>query len=125
MYVWSPLPRSLAAALRDGAHPKARVRLSAIADLVRWTGSDEREAALAQLVELASRDTDLEVRAAAVLGLADAEAVTALPVLLDAARTGPPRVRQLALVSIGELAPRGDLEAAAVVHAALESDAPA
>jgi HEAT repeat protein len=126
MYVWSPLPRSLSAALRDGAHAKARVRLSAVADLARWAVSEGGDACVALLIELADRDPDLEVRAASVLALADAEAENALPVLLRAAeQADAPRVRQMALIAVGELAPAGDTRALDVVRRALESEAPA
>ncbi len=125
MYVWSPLPRSASATLRDAAHPKARVRLSAVADLVRWSRADEREAFVERLLALLEKDDDVEVRAAAALGLADAEAHAALPRLLRVAAFASPRVRQMTLVAIGELAEPGDDEALGVVRVALASEAPA
>jgi HEAT repeat protein len=125
MYVWSPLPRSLAAALRDGAHPKPRVRLSAIADLSRWAAEEEGQPCLARLMGMAAEDPEIDVRAAAVLALANVEAGSALPVLLEAARSDAARVRQMALVALGELAPAGDAAALDVVRAAFDSEAPA
>jgi HEAT repeat protein len=125
MDLWSPLPRSLSATLRDALHPKARVRLSAVADLVRWAQTDEREPCLARLLALLESDPDLEVRAAAALGLADTGRREALPGLLRAVASGPPRVAQMALVGIGEVAPAADPDALAAVHGALASDAPA
>jgi hypothetical protein len=125
MYVWSPLPRSLAATFRDAASAKARVRLSAISDLVRWAGSAERERCIDELVTLLGSDPDLEVRAAAALGLADADAERGLEPLLSAATHGAPRVRQMALVAIGELAEPGQLDAAGALRAGLDSDLPA
>lgn len=125
MYAWSPLPRSLGAALRDGAHPKARVRLSAVADLARWASTEGGEPCVAQLAQMAERDSDVEVRAAAVLALADADAEGVLPVLLEAARSGAPRVRQMALVALGELAPAEDARALELVRRSLDENAPA
>jgi HEAT repeat protein len=125
MFAWSPLPRSLAAALRDGAHPKPRVRLSAVADLARWASAEAGQPCLDRLIEMAASDPDLDVRAAAVLALADAEAASALPVLIAAARSDAPRVRQMALVALGELAPAEDTAALDVVRSALDSEAPA
>jgi HEAT repeat protein len=125
MYGWSPLPRNASAALRDAAHAKARVRLSAIPDLVRWARTEQRDACVALLMQLVERDEDVEVRASAALALADADATTALPALLRAAASGLPRVRQLALVAIGELAEPGDDEALAAVRIAIASEAPA
>ena len=71
MYVWSPLPRTLEATLRDSQSSKPRVRLSAVEDLVRWAEGEARVRCIQQLVTLLEQDPDLEVRAAAALGLAD------------------------------------------------------
>jgi len=125
MYPWSPLPRNAGAALRDASDTKSHVRLSAIADLARLGRGEGGEACVARLIELVERDADVEVRASAALALADAEAPSALPALLSAASWGPPRLRQMALVAIGELAPAGDDAAVAAVRSALQSDAPA
>jgi HEAT repeat protein len=125
MDLWSPLPRSLAATLRDAVHPKARVRLSALADLVRWAQADEREPCAARLLALLEADTDVEVRAAAALACADAGLREGLPTLLRVTASGPPRVAQMALVAIGELASASDAEALVAVRGALASDAPA
>lgn len=125
MFGWSPLPRSLPATLRDASHPKASVRLSAIADLVRWAATQERERCVADLVARVERDADVEVRAQAALALADVEANEALPVLIGVADAGTPRVFQMALVAIGELSSRDDGRALAVVRRALSSPAPA
>lgn len=125
MYVWSPLPRTLGATLRDSQSHKPRVRLSAIADLVRWSDTEERGGCIAQLVALLERDPDLEVRAAAALGLADADARESLAALIAVAESGPPRVRQLSLVAIGELAPAGHAAALTAVRAGLRSELPA
>jgi HEAT repeat protein len=125
MYLWSPLPRSASATLRDAAHEKARVRLSAVEDLARWARAEERAACILRLREMLEQDSEVEVRAAAALALADVGATEALPSLLKVAAGGEPRVRQLALVAIGELAEPGDERALALVIAALDSDAPA
>src|SRR5689334_18307421 len=100
MYAWSPLPRSLAATFRDAQSPKSRVRLSAVADLVRWAEGEDRERCIDALANLLGSDPDSEVRAAAALGLADALAERALGALIAAAERGEPRVRQMALVAI-------------------------
>lgn len=125
MYAWTPLPRSLGATLRDSQSAKPRVRVSAITDLVRWAENGERERCVAQLIALLEQDTELEVRAAAALALADAGAHESLGSLITAAESGPPRLRQLSLVAIGELAPAGNAAALAVVRAGLESELPA
>lgn len=125
MYGWSPLPRTLGAALRDVVHKDARVRLSAVADLGRLCGGEGRAAAVAALVSALSQDVDLEVRAASALALADARVDDALDALIRAAERDEPRVRQLALVAVGELASRGHREARRVVQVALGEAAPA
>lgn len=111
--------------MRDAAHSKPRVRLSAIADLARFAETDEREQCVPPLLALLCDDVDTDVRAAAALALADIQAVEGLEALLDAADHGPPRVRQMALVAIGELAEPGDEAAVRRVREALGSDAPA
>jgi HEAT repeat protein len=125
MYGWSPLPRTLGAALRDVTHAEARVRLSAVADLERLCGGEGREGAVAALIGALSRDVDLEVRAAAALALADARAEEALDALIRAAESDEPRVRQLALVAVGELAGSGHEEGQRVIQLALDEAAPA
>lgn len=125
MLAWSPLPRSVAAALRDSIHLKASVRSSAIPDLVRWAATAERAACVQRLIQLVEVDPDIEVRASAALALADAAAVEALPVLIAAAEHGSPRLRQMALVAVGELAAPGQAEALGVVRRALANPAPA
>jgi HEAT repeat protein len=125
MYGWSPLPRTLAAALRDVIHTTPRVRLSAVADLERLCAGDGRDAAVEALIATLDSDRDHEVRAAAALALADARAEQGLDALIRAAEGGEARVRQLALVAVGELASRGHAEAVRVVQLGLAEAAPA
>lgn len=125
MYHWSPLPRTAAAALRDAGHAKPSVRLSAVADLGRCATGDAGDPCVERLLQLVQGDADVEVRASAALALADAGAASGLPSLVRAASQGEPRVRQMALVAIGELAERGDASACAALTASFESDAPA
>lgn len=125
MYGWSPLPRTLAAALRDVVHTAPRVRLSAVGDLERLCEGAGRDAAVEALITALAGDRDQEVRAAAALALADARAEHGLDVLIRAAEGDEPRVRQLALVAVGELASRGHGEAVRVVKLALAEPAPA
>lgn len=101
------------------------MRLSALADLVRWAQTGEREPCAARLLALLEADPDVEVRAAAALACADASLREGLPALLRAIASGPPRVAQMALVAIGELGSASDTDALAAVRAALAHDAPA
>lgn len=119
------MPRTAAAALRDAAHAKASVRLSAVADLARAAADEENAACVDRLIELVDRDPDVEVRATAALALADAGARRGLPTLVRAAAASEPRVRQLALVALGELAEPGDPDVERSLSSAFESDAPA
>ena len=125
MFAWSPLPRNVVATFRDATNPKASVRLSAIADLVRWAAGDERLRCIEQLTALLERDVDPEVRAAAAVALADADAEESLPALIRAAQSASPRVCEMALVALGELGPEGSGPALEVVRHALASSAPA
>jgi HEAT repeat protein len=103
MLGFSPLPRTLAAALRDAEHARPDVRLATLADLKRLArgGSD---GAVAALVERLRSDPDPNVRAAAALALADIDARHEVDVVVAAAADQDPRVRQMALLGVGELA---------------------
>lgn len=125
MWGLPPLPRTLPAALRDVEHPKRDVRLSALRDLVRHTRGEERGAAVEKLCQVMRSDSDGELRAEAAMALADADAREALGALLEAARRGELRLRQMAVLAIGEVAPPGDEDALSVLRSAFRSsDAP-
>jgi HEAT repeat protein len=123
MFGLEPLPRSLEAALRDAADPKERVRLSAVRDLAHHAGTEP--SAVTALVERLGGDPAPEVRAAAALALADAEARDGLDALVAAAAEGHPRVRQMSLIALGELGPGTDPRIGEIVSAALDDAAPA
>ena len=116
-----PLPRNVEAALRDAEHPDARVRLSAVADLVRHARADARERVTLALIALLRSDAHAEVRAEAALALADAEASGARTALLAALDDPMLRVRQMALLALGELGEPGDRELAERLSRALEA----
>ncbi len=103
MLGFTPLPRTLEAALRDARHERPDVRLGAITDLKRYAREGD-EGAMAALLERLSSDPAPQVRAAAALSLADIDARTALPSLLEATADADATVRQMALVAVGELA---------------------
>jgi HEAT repeat protein len=104
MFAPLPLPRKLGAALRDVAHEKPEVRLSALADLTRHARSGESQAIWALAGALS--DSSEEVRAQAAVALADAGAEAHIPRLIEAATSDvSARVRQMALLALGELAP--------------------
>ncbi len=120
-----PLPRTLKAALRDAEHARRHVRLSALRDLVRHSRGDERPAALEKLVHVLEHDPEIDVRAEAALALADADGHEAFEPLLAAAEQGAPRLRQMAVLAVGELAERADARALAVLEAAWVAEEPA
>jgi HEAT repeat protein len=105
-----PLPRTLGAAQRDIVDPKERVRLSTIRDLVRLTRSAERQPALAALDRALLQDSSAECRAEAAVALADADASESREALLAALEDQSLRVRQMALLALGEVARPGDAE---------------
>jgi HEAT repeat protein len=103
MFELGSLPRSLSAALRDVGNPRPEIRLSALRDLIRHARAGETEAASALLEAL--KDPDEGVRAASALGLADADTRFAVARLLELAEAdSSARVRQMALLALGELA---------------------
>jgi HEAT repeat protein len=124
MLGFSPLPRSIEAALRDAAHARLDVRLATLADLKRHArGGDDT--AIAALVERVAKDPEPQVRAGAALALADIDAKSELPILLEAAADVDPAVRQMALVGVGELAEPDHAEACAAATRGLVDALPA
>jgi len=121
------LPRTLEAALRDLGHAKNETRISALRDLARLTETDARPRALAALCEVLGSDADLHVRAAAALALGDANAQESRPALLDAARSAPLQVREMAIAALGEISESsepGVPEVLALLEAARVDPAP-
>jgi HEAT repeat protein len=111
-----PLTRSLPAALRDATHHKENVRVSAIRDLGLIAGDDNGDdnGATVTLERALTQDSSEDVRRAAALALADCNARGALTSLVSATADSAPRVRQMALLALGELgtAERPDIVAA-------------
>jgi HEAT repeat protein len=122
MFGLDQLPRSLDAALRDVKNDKERVRVSAVADLARHAGA---AVAVGAMTAALRTDASSEVRAAAAIALADAGAKDAVDAVLDATSDADARVRQMALIALGELGDGGDPRVAKVVRAALASAAAA
>ncbi len=120
-----PLPRTLKAALRDADHQRRDVRHSALRDLVRHSRGEERPAAVEKLTSMLAGDPELELRAEAALALADADAREALEPLLAAAEHGAARLRQMAVLALGEVAERRDPRALEVLRSAFDAAEPA
>jgi hypothetical protein len=119
-----PLPRTIAAALRDAEHSDVRVRLSALRDLVRHTRGVERERATIALIALLRSDPLAELRAEAAVALADAQATGARTALLAALEDRELRVRQMAIIALGELGEPGDGELSDRLGSALGAQEP-
>lgn len=119
MFQLRPLPRTLEAARRDLHDPKPSVRRSALSDLARLAQGDDRSTVLALLAERLLQDEVADVRADAALALADGEARNSLDALIQASQDAHERVRQMVLLALGELAPRGHREASQVIEQAL------
>jgi HEAT repeat protein len=108
MFGLGPLPRTLAAALRDAHHEKADVRLSALRDLARHAQAGEQQARAA-LAQALTADPSDDIRGRAAVGLADCDARSEIDSLLaSAANDHSTRVRQLSVLALGELALRTD-----------------
>jgi HEAT repeat protein len=118
-----PLPRKIGAALTDARHARTDVRLSALRDLVRLTRApSERGEALAGLERMLASDPAPELRAEAAVGLADAEANESRGALLAAIGDRDARVRQMAVLALGEVAEPGDAESVARVRPLLAAE---
>lgn len=107
MFKLRSLPRNLSAAERDLRNQDAKVRGSALRDLIRFDEEPDRSRA-AELARDCLGDSDLEVRAQAALALADLRADGCVEDVLQLLGDVHVRVRQMALVALGELAEPGD-----------------
>ncbi len=105
---YSPLPRTLPAALRDLDEAKPLVRAAAVLDLVKYVES-HRDDVLKGL-EKAVRDESAMVRAKAAEAVGDAGLVEGIEWLLDMIDDVSPIARQNALLSLGLLKDERALE---------------
>jgi HEAT repeat protein len=117
-----PRTRSLPAALRDATHHKENVRVSAITDL-GLIGSNDPSATVT-LERALNEDSSEDVRRAAALALADSNARGSVTCLVAAAADGSPRVRQMALLALGELAEAGRPDVVAALQRSLRDPLP-
>lgn len=102
MFQAPSLPRTLAASLRDIESKQAKVRESAVHDLVRH--ADEAREDVVRVLEKALRDDEAPgVRSAAALGLADVGGTEALSALVVAMEDADVHVRQMAITALGEI----------------------
>src|SRR5262245_32566346 len=99
MLGFTPLPRTLQAALRDAEHARPDVRLGALSDLKRHARAGA-ESALRALVSRLKGDPEPQIRAGAALALADIDARAELDALVAAAADADARVRQMALLGV-------------------------
>lgn len=101
----SPLPRTLPAALRDVRDKKLDVRIASVRDLGRHARAEGRDEALRALCTALKEDATAAVRSEAAVELADSKATECISELVTAAETDEHiRVRQMALIALGELA---------------------
>ena len=120
----SLLVRRLEAALRDIQSSRVQVRRAAARDLSQYIDSSARTRIVGRLEQLAMEDADIEVRVQGVLALADGGAVESVGLLVNLARAGVSRIRQIALLALGELAEPGSAQAVEVALEAVESALP-
>jgi len=105
----APLPRTLEAARRDLSSPKAHVRADAAHDLGQQGRTADAPARIELLLGALSDPAPL-VRRRAAVSLADLGAEEALPLLVALFADADLRVRQMAVLAVGELAQGGDRE---------------
>lgn len=117
MFRAPPLPRTLAAALRDLESSRVSVRVDAAREIVPHA-ADDREPVVRAL-STALRDQAAEVRSAAALSLADLAAGEALGALLVAVDDDNLHVRQMAITALGEI---GDPRATERLRRALRDE---
>ncbi|HEY2408290.1 MAG TPA: HEAT repeat domain-containing protein [Polyangiaceae bacterium] len=124
MFGLSSLPRNLNAATRDAKHRRVEVRVAAVRDLARLAHDAERAAAISALVAVLDSDSEPSVRAQAAVCLSDAQAHEAISDLLRAARAGHVKVREMAVLALGETAPSEHAELRALLEETLNDPAP-
>ncbi|HVU03331.1 MAG TPA: HEAT repeat domain-containing protein [Polyangiaceae bacterium] len=123
MFGPAPLPRSLEASVRDAAHARVDVRLSAVSDLGRHVADDRSGRASLALREALASDASPAVRAAAALAMADTEQRSFVPALLRGAEDPEREVREMSLLALGELGSAEHPGVTGLVRAALADDA--
>lgn len=121
----SPLPRTIAAALRDVSSKRPEVRRSALLDLVRHVDSPDRSTIVDVLGQVLEGDPDPLAREVVAIASADNEIVELVPRLLKTLEDPAPRVRQMVLLALGELAQASDADVIAGVRTLLASPLPA
>ncbi len=124
LFKLASLPRTLRAALADVQHSSTQVRRSAVRDLSRFPEEPERSAAVDAL-RRALGDADADVRADVILALCDLAEASVVPELLRLLGDVQPRVRQMALLGLGELSSRDNEEALGRVGSFLNAGEPA
>lgn len=124
MFKLASLPRTIEAALRDVEHESARVRRSAVRDLARFAAPPERRRAVVAL-ERALTDKDPEVRADVVVAFCDLGERGVVPHLLRLLGDAQLRVRQMAVLGLGELAAPTDGEVVGRIGSFLSAGEPA
>ncbi len=105
--------------------PKGQVRAAAAHDLSQYIDSSAGATVVSKLEQLTVEDSDIEVRVAAILALVDGGAKQSAGLIVQLARSGVPRVRQIALLAVAELVEPGKPEAIDVALQAVGSPLPA
>lgn len=125
LFALPPLPRNLSAALRDLASKRDEIRQSALVDLVHYVDTSERPEIVAAVRRVLLSDPQAEVRSIAALVIADGQLRELSAELLTALTDEAPRVRQLALLAIGELGVPVSRDDLAQIRPLLDSALPA
>lgn len=117
------LPRNLEACRRDLDHANAKVRLASVRDLVRVSEKEDRTERISLLLR-ALGDESAEVRREALVALADLKAGEARDRVLSLLRDPEIKVRQMAVLCLGEIAQSGDEEVAGRLASLLRAGDP-
>jgi HEAT repeat protein len=119
-----PLPRTIDAALRDVRSARAEIRRSALVDLARLADSPQRKEICSTLGLLLAGDPEPELRALAAVAIADAGLTELVAELLEALLDRSPRVQQMALLALGEVAKPTNKDVPERIRPLLESPLP-
>ena len=124
MFSLAQLPRKLSAIKADIGNSNLRVRKDVLKDMRRSLGEESERSERISILQKVLKDEAAELRSDALLALCDYEANTSVSHVIACLRDSEIKVRQMALVAIGELAITDDERALSSIRPFLGASDP-
>lgn len=124
MFGLAQLPRNLAAIKADFASTELRVRKDVLADMRRSQGDDSERLERIQVLQKFLSDESPQLRSDALLALCDYRSEASLPHVIARLKDSEIRVRQMALIAVGELAQGSEEQALSAIRPFLQARDP-